>query len=577
MSLLLKSLKKADQEGQAASTEEQQAQAAPAEGQQVQAAPVEGQQAQPVPQPVEPSATPEIPETSATPPTPPAQPVAPVAPTPVATAPATASRLVTAPTSQPTPSSEAIDFDSVAEEAENTAPAVDRDLVSATRVFRAGEAEEARRSRSPLVYGILALFLCVGGVGGIVYTGVIPGVTVASMLNMLGGGAAPQLAPAQPTNTIPELATASADGAALSLPRPQIDVQDEVVVNFAGFGEEGGVLGSEEGRRAIVERIAAFASVEEEEETIDNTLLLESLEEEIRLESVSEGINVEGLVPEAVEAIKSAKSSRNTKRNLDARTPVDRLLASSIKIKKGGEVVVAQASDVDQTAQADTTEDDADAESIISSQPATSQNSEEVDVVPSLSGAERRQMLENANQFHIRGSYDRAEKIYRSLLDKNPTNVDALRGLALAAVASGRYQLGVATYLKILEYYPNDSVALADLANLHGSGENFYAIERALKNNIGKQPQWDGRLHFALGNLYAERERWLDAQKSYFAAFSGDSSNPDYAYNLAVVLDYLNKPKLAVEYYRQALELSAHTQSGFDAAPVRARIRDISQ
>ena len=553
MSLLLKSLKKADQEGQEGQT----------------ATPEEEQQAQAGAQPTETPATPEAPPVAPTPP-----PVAPI----MTAAPggsAGASRLVTPPPAAPAPAPSAapIDFDSVAEDGEQAETPAERDLVSASRVFRAGEEEEKGKSGGSFIYGILALLLCLGGGAGVVYTGVIPGVTVASVLNMLGGGS-PQVVPTQPTgSSIPELTTAGADGEALSLPRPKIDVQDEVVVNFAGFGENDGALGSAEGRRAIVERIAAFTSVEEEEavEAIDNTLLLESLEEEIRIESENEGL-VEEEVVEVEEIIKTAEVSRERKRSLDTRTPVDRLLLDSVKIKTIGGVPV------EDLPKADSAEGPAGAGSPPIQPERVAQADEEVEVTPSLSGAERREMLQQANQLHVKGSYERAEKIYRSILDKNPTNVDALRGLALAAVAGGRYQLGVGTYLKILEYYPSDSVALADLANLHGaSGENFFAIERALKNNIGKQPQWDGRLHFALGNLYTERERWLDAQKSYFEAFSGDPRNPDYAYNLAVVLDYLNKPTLAVNYYRQALELSAHTRSGFDAAPVRARIRDISQ
>ena len=49
-------------------------------------------------------------------------------------------------------------------------------------------------------------------------------------------------------------------------------------------------------------------------------------------------------------------------------------------------------------------------------------------------------------------------------------------------------------------------------------------------------------------------------------------TNADFAYNLAVSLDQLRQPKLALEYYRRALALAETRGARFDlAAPRRAR------
>jgi tetratricopeptide (TPR) repeat protein len=84
-------------------------------------------------------------------------------------------------------------------------------------------------------------------------------------------------------------------------------------------------------------------------------------------------------------------------------------------------------------------------------------------------------------------------------------------------------------------------------------------------------------LNFALGNQYAVQGRWEDAQSAYFRAFSADPEHPDYAYNLAVSLDHLRQPRLALEYYQRALALAGKRAVGFNSAQVEARIRELTR
>ena len=63
-------------------------------------------------------------------------------------------------------------------------------------------------------------------------------------------------------------------------------------------------------------------------------------------------------------------------------------------------------------------------------------------------------------------------------------------------------------------------------------------------------------LHFTLGNQLAQQGRWAEAQQEYFKAFAAEPDNADFAYNLAVSLDHLRQPRLALEYYRRALALA---------------------
>jgi hypothetical protein len=52
--------------------------------------------------------------------------------------------------------------------------------------------------------------------------------------------------------------------------------------------------------------------------------------------------------------------------------------------------------------------------------------------------------------------------------------------------------------------------------------------------------------------------------------------NPDYAFNLAIGLEHLSQPKLALDYYRRAVSIAqARGNAQFALAPVQARIRNL--
>lgn len=197
-------------------------------------------------------------------------------------------------------------------------------------------------------------------------------------------------------------------------------------------------------------------------------------------------------------------------------------------------------------------------------------------VAPSMRGEERRVALERAKGFYLAGRLEAAEAAYRAVLRRDANNLDALRGIAQIAVSSGRRQLATTMYLRILDLYPRDPVSVAELANLQEGGDPR-AMERMIRDSLGKLPEADARLYFALGNLYAGRELWSQAQQAYFEAVTLEEDNPDYTYNLAVVLDYLNRPLLAARYYRRAVELAENSPSGFNLARTRARIQDLEQ
>jgi tetratricopeptide (TPR) repeat protein len=173
-----------------------------------------------------------------------------------------------------------------------------------------------------------------------------------------------------------------------------------------------------------------------------------------------------------------------------------------------------------------------------------------------------------------RGQFAQAEALYEKVAQTEPYNVDALLGLAALASQRGNSELAVRHYSRALELEPRNPTAQAALISLLGQADPQLSESR-LKQLIAREPS--ANLYFALGTLYARMTQWAPAQQAYFQAYQLQPDNPDYAYNLAVGLEHLSQPKLALTYYRQALELGkVKGHAGFDSARVEERIGQLA-
>ena len=488
---------------------------------------------------------------------------------------------------------------------------------AASRIFRGGggggggdmeDDDDTPRFRGLRNFLVAAAFLAAVGGGGYftLEAGLIPGVSTQSVLQLVGLQPPPP-PPVASQQAFPELNVA--DGAVLRLPRPAIDVQSEI--DFTDLPEAR--IGSDD-REEYVQRIAVLTGYNAAREA---QLARERSEQEAQLAAslaefgdgdlaglvVEQGESAEGVQKPAgrqplPDEIFTAEESRSEKARIEALTPSEddiRIISASEKIAlamaaeemaaesgaaaeespAGEGEVVAQAEEGSEEAAADEAGESPKPEKAPAKETEPLQPKESM-VAPSLKGEERRVALERAKGFYLAGRLEAAEAAYRAILRRDANNVDAMRGIAKVATSSGRRQLATTMYSQILTLYPKDPIAIAELANLQENADPT-AVERRIRAVIGNQPEADARLYFSLGNLYAGRDLWSKAQEVYFEAVALEPDNPDYAYNLAVVLDYLNKPILAARYYRQAVNLAEKSPSGFNLSRTRARIQDLER
>ena len=180
--------------------------------------------------------------------------------------------------------------------------------------------------------------------------------------------------------------------------------------------------------------------------------------------------------------------------------------------------------------------------------------------------------LLSAYEAYNAGNDNEAQKLYKQVLQRDISNVDALLGLGAIATRQGRAADANGWYRKVLEIEPRNATAQAAVlaAQQH---EDPQTGESHIKSLLAQLPN-DANLYVALGNLYAEQNQWVAAQQAYFDAFRLNSS-AENAFNLAISLDQMGKPKLALPYYQHALQLTQTGTTNIDVAALEARIAAI--
>ena len=182
-------------------------------------------------------------------------------------------------------------------------------------------------------------------------------------------------------------------------------------------------------------------------------------------------------------------------------------------------------------------------------------------------------MLLNAYQALERARFDEAQSLYLQALRSEPRNVDALLGLAAISLQQNNAEAASKYYLQVLEYDPRNSLAQAGLIGLLGRADPAGA-ETRLRQLLAREPS--AFLYFTLGNLYADQSQWAQAQAAYYQAHALQPDNPDYAYNLAVGLERLSQPRIALDFYRKAAQLARDRgHANFDVAVAQTRIRKL--
>jgi len=182
-------------------------------------------------------------------------------------------------------------------------------------------------------------------------------------------------------------------------------------------------------------------------------------------------------------------------------------------------------------------------------------------------------LLASAYSAYRESRLEAANTLYQEFLQEEPNSLDGLLGQAAIYALEGDSERAAQTYVRVLELDPKNATAQAGFIGILGQADPL-AAESKLKALIAREPS--AFLYFTLGNLYADQSQWPSAQSAYFQAHHLAPENPDYAYNLAIALEHINRPRPALSYYRKAILLADKAPSvHFEPVQVRARIEQL--
>lgn len=180
-------------------------------------------------------------------------------------------------------------------------------------------------------------------------------------------------------------------------------------------------------------------------------------------------------------------------------------------------------------------------------------------------------VLMRAYEAYKAGDDAQASNDYKEVLKRYGPNVDAMLGLGAIAARQGRLSDADDWYRKVMELEPRNEIAKAGILNTQPQSQP-HGNESSIKSMLATTPD-DANLHATLGGLYASKGQWPAAQQAYFDAYRLNQS-AENAFNLAVSLDQMAKPDLALPYYQEALTKSDQSNT-VDVEAIKARIVSI--
>ncbi len=165
------------------------------------------------------------------------------------------------------------------------------------------------------------------------------------------------------------------------------------------------------------------------------------------------------------------------------------------------------------------------------------------------------QLFQQGNAAETAGKHDRAEEIWRKVLQIEPKNAVAYYNLGLALSGQKKLDEAIAAYRKAIQLNPKDAKAYYNLGNALSNQKKLAEAIAAYHKAIQLNPQY-AAAYVNLGNALDDQKKFDEAIFAYQKAIQ---LNPQYAeayYNLGIVLDNQKKLAEAIAAYHKAIQLN---------------------
>ena len=153
------------------------------------------------------------------------------------------------------------------------------------------------------------------------------------------------------------------------------------------------------------------------------------------------------------------------------------------------------------------------------------------------------------------GQYEGAMTLYKSVLQKDPRNRDAMFGLATAYQKAGQKVQAREAYSRLLSAYPNYEPALNNILVM-ASNEAPEDALKELQKLEARNPSF-AAVYAQKGAIYAKMGDGANAKTNMIKAANLEPNNIIYLYNLAILVDQMGEIENASSLYNKLLEQSA--------------------
>ncbi len=168
------------------------------------------------------------------------------------------------------------------------------------------------------------------------------------------------------------------------------------------------------------------------------------------------------------------------------------------------------------------------------------------------------ELLKKAENYHLKGKYQEAEDLYRSILEMDPENSVAYHHLGLMALQGGQYELATTLLKAASELEPNNVRYLIDLGiALFSMQKDKKAIE-CFKRALDLEPE-NFEACYNLGSVFMNRTMFEDAVEYLEKAVVLNPLDPRPFVKLAFCLAQIGRYEESEEIARAAYVLKPKT------------------
>lgn len=168
---------------------------------------------------------------------------------------------------------------------------------------------------------------------------------------------------------------------------------------------------------------------------------------------------------------------------------------------------------------------------------------------------DRKRMMAQAIELHRKGRFMEAERVYRRVLQAEPTHPDALHLLGLIAKEAGQPEAAIQLIRKAIAVSPATPSFRSNLAMMFEEQGRYSECEAAARGALELEPTNGNALH-CLANALRATDRYPEAAEVYEKAVRAIPENPALWSNYGASLQTLGRYEEALVALRRAIDLS---------------------